>query len=153
MEKFMKIAFEEAKRGIESGDGGPFGAVVVKSGKIVATGHNMVVKSNDPTAHAEIVAIRKAAKELGSFHLEGCELYVTAEPCPMCFAAIHWAHLKRVVYCNTKEDASAIGFDDSMIYEIMLSKREDPICFEHTPSAECRELFREWYENPDRIVY
>ncbi len=153
MEKYMKMAFLEAEKGIEAADGGPFGAVIVKNGEVIATGHNMVVKTNDPTAHAEMVAIREASRKLGTFHLEGCTLYVTGEPCPMCFAAIHWAHLEKVVYCNTKAEAAAIGFDDSLIYEIMEGKREDPVRFEHTPSKECRELFRRWYENPNRVLY
>ncbi len=153
MEKFMKIAFEEAKEGIEKGDGGPFGAVIVKSGKVVASGHNMVVGSNDPTAHAEIVAIRRASDRLGSFHLKGCTLYVTAEPCPMCFAAIHWAHIEKVVYCNTKEQSASIGFDDSLIYEILEGKRRDMVEFLHTPHEQCEELFKKWYEDPERILY
>ncbi|WP_456404193.1 nucleoside deaminase [Hydrogenimonas sp.] len=149
----MKIARREAEKGIEAGDGGPFGAVIVKDGKVIARGHNMVVKTNDPTAHAEIVAIRRASKKLGSFHLEGCILYVTGEPCPMCFAAIHWARIENVVYCNTKEEAAAIGFDDSLIDEIVKGKREDPVSFVHLPSKECRDLFRRWYENPQRVLY
>jgi guanine deaminase len=153
MEKFMKMALEEAQRGISRGDGGPFGAVIVKDGVVIAKGHNEVVKSNDPTAHAEIVAIRKASQVLNSFHLEGCELYVTGEPCPMCFSAIHWAHLARVVYCNTKIEAAEIGFDDAFIAEIILGKRPDPIRFEHHPQPECRKLFRTWYENPDKVLY
>ncbi len=153
MDRFMEIALEEAERGIEAGEGGPFGAVIVKDCEVVATGHNMVVKTNDPTAHAEIVAIRRASEKLGTFHLEGCVMYVTAEPCPMCFAAIHWAHIKEVVYCNTKAESAAIGFDDSLITDIMAKKVKDPVKFEHRPSAECRKVFMKWYEDPNKVLY
>ncbi len=153
MDRFMKMALQEAEKGVEAGEGGPFGAVIVKDSEVVATGHNMVVKTNDPTAHAEIVAIRRASQKLGTFHLEGCVMYVTAEPCPMCFAAIHWAHLQKVVYCNTKEESAAIGFDDSLIADIMAEKREDTVRFEHRPSAACGRLFMKWYEDPNKVVY
>ncbi|BBG65520.1 guanine deaminase [Hydrogenimonas sp.] len=147
------MALEEAQNGIEAGEGGPFGAVIVKNSEVIATGHNMVVKTNDPTAHAEMVAIRKASRKLGTFHLEGCTLYVTAEPCPMCFSAIHWAHIERVVYCNTKADSAAIGFDDTLISDIIAGRVEDTVRFEHRPSPECRELFMEWYRDPNRVLY
>jgi len=153
MTHFMQEAFAEAKRGIAAGDGGPFGAVIVKEGKIIARGHNEVIKSNDPTAHAEIVAIRNASATLQSFKLEGCTLYVTGEPCPMCFSAIHWAHIEKVYYCNTKEDAAEIGFDDAFITEIIEGKRKDPIPFVHLPDRACKILFSQWYDNPDKIPY
>ncbi len=153
MEKWMRIAYDEAKAGIESGDGGPFGCIIVKEGRIVARGHNEVVKTNDPTAHAEMVAIRRASQALGSFMLGGCTLYVTGEPCPMCFSAIHWAHIDKVVYCNTKADAAAIGFDDAFITEIILGKKPDPIPFVHRPDDRCRTLFRQWYDDPDKTPY
>ncbi len=153
MDAFMHEAFKEAQKGIEAGDGGPFGAVIVKEGKIIARGHNEVVKRKDPTAHAEMVAIRNASAVLNDFRLKGCTLYVTGEPCPMCFSAIHWAHIEKVYYCNTKAQAAAIGFDDSLITEIILGKRSDPIRFEHTPSQACETLFTQWYENPDKIPY
>ena len=149
----MQEAFEEAEHGIKSGDGGPFGAVIVKEGKIIARGHNEVVKTNDPTAHAEMVAIRKAASTLQNFKLEGCSLYVTGEPCPMCFSAIHWAHIDKVYYCNTKEDAARIGFDDSVITEIILGNQKDPIPFVHTPHQQCKTLFTQWYEDPEKTPY
>lgn len=149
----MQAAWEEAKRGIEAGDGGPFGAVIVKDGEIIARGHNEVIKTNDPTAHAEMVVIRRASDKLQNFSLEGCELYTTGEPCPMCFSAIHWAHLDRVVYCNTKADAAAIGFDDTLITEIILEKVPDPITFKHKPDDSCKKLFRQWYDDPDRVPY
>ncbi|WP_456485686.1 nucleoside deaminase [Hydrogenimonas sp.] len=153
MKKFMEMALEEAQKGILKGDGGPFGAVIVKDGEVIAAGHNEVVKSNDPTAHAEIVVIRRASQKLQSFHLEGCELYVTGEPCPMCFSAIHWAHLTRVVYCNTKQDAARIGFDDALITDIMLRRRPDPIRFVHDPHRRCKSLFEKWYEDPNKVLY
>ena len=153
MDRWMQTAWEEAKKGIEAGDGGPFGAVVVKEGEIIASGHNEVVKTNDPTAHAEMVAIRKATAALQNFSLKGCDLYVTGEPCPMCFSAIHWAHLDRVYYCNTKADAAKIGFDDSLITEIILGKVSDPIPFKHKPDNSCKKLFRQWYDDPDKVPY
>jgi guanine deaminase len=153
MTGFMQEAFEEAKKGIEAGDGGPFGCVIVKDGKIVARGHNEVVGSNDPTAHAEMVTIRRAAKALGDFSLAGCTLYVTGEPCPMCFSAIHWARIDRVVYCNTKADAAAIGFDDAFITEVILGHAPSPVTFEHHPDEACKTLFRQWYDDPEKIPY
>ena len=149
----MRMAYEEAKQGIEARDGGPFGCVIVKDDRIVARGHNEVVKTNDPTAHAEMVAIRKASQALKTFSLEGCTLYVTGEPCPMCFSAIHWAHIDKVIYCNTKADAAAIGFDDAFITEIILGKQPDPVPFVHQPDNRCHRLFRQWYDDPDKVPY
>ena len=149
----MKAALDEAERGIISGDGGPFGAVIVKEGTIIARAHNEVVKSNDPTAHAEILAIRKAAKILECFSLKGCILYTTGEPCPMCFSAIHWAHIEKVYYCNTKEEAASIGFDDRFITEVILKKTADPISFIHTPSQRGKSILSQWYDNPEKVPY
>ena len=106
IERYMQMAVEEAEKGMRKMDGGPFGAVIVRDGEVLAAAHNEVVGSNDPTAHAEIVAIRKACSRLGSFNLEGSILFATGEPCPMCFSAIHWAHIERVYYCNSKDDAA-----------------------------------------------
>ena len=153
MTDFMQEAFAEAQKGISAGDGGPFGAVIVKEGKIIAHGHNEVIKSNDPTAHAEMVAIRKAAAMLNDFSLAGCTLYVTGEPCPMCFSAIHWAHIDKVYYCNTKEDAAQIGFDDALITEIIEGKKKDPISFVHLPDENCKQLFQQWYEDINKVPY
>ncbi len=125
MPDFMQIAFKEAKEGVEAGHGGPFGAVIVKDDKVIAKAHNEVLKRNDPTAHAEILAIQEASKKVASFWLEECELYATGEPCPMCFSAIHWAKIKKVYYCNTKEEAASIGFDDAFITEIIQNKKPD----------------------------
>lgn len=116
-EKFMKAAIALAETAAENGEGGPFGCVIVKNGKIVGEGYNKVISTNDPTAHAEIVAIRDACKNLNSFQLEECEVYTSCEPCPMCLGAIYWARPKAIYFGNTKEDAATIGFDDSMIYD------------------------------------
>jgi guanine deaminase len=153
LDPFMKAAFDEAVIGIAAGDGGPFGAVIVKEGAIIARAHNEVVKSNDPTAHAEIIAIRKAAAKLNDFNLKGCTLYTTGEPCPMCFSAIQWAHIDKVYYCNTKADAAEIGFDDTFITEIITGERENPIPFIHTPQVDCHDLLTQWYETPNKIPY
>jgi len=144
MDRFMQIALQEARKGMEAGEGGPFGAVIVKNSEVVSTGHNMVIKTNDPTAHAEIVAIRRASQKLGTFRLEGCTIYVTAKP---------WARMQKVVYCNTEEETAAIGFDDSLIADIAAGRVEDPVEFEHRPSPECRELFMRWFEDPNKVLY
>ena len=116
-EKFMRRAIELAQKGMETGAGGPFGAVIVKDGEIVGEGCNRVTSTNDPTAHAEVVAIRAACQNLNSFQLDGCVLYASCEPCPMCLGAIYWARPAHVFYAATREDAAAIGFDDQFIYE------------------------------------
>src|SRR5438445_5340214 len=113
---FMVRAIQLSIDGVQSGRGGPFGAVIVRDGKILAEGMNQVTSTNDPTAHAEVLAIREACKKLGVFELKDCELYTSCEPCPMCFGAIYWARLARVYFANTAEDAARIGFDDSFIY-------------------------------------
>ena len=153
MPDFMQIAFKEAKEGVEAGHGGPFGAVIVKDDKVIAKAHNEVLKRNDPTAHAEILAIQEASKKLASFWLEECELYATGEPCPMCFSAIHWAKIKKVYYCNTKEQAASIGFDDAFITEVIQNKKQDPIPFIHTETAECATLLKLWEAKEDKIPY
>jgi len=152
-ERYLRLALEEAEKGVEAGDGGPFGAVIVHEGEVIATAHNEVLSSNDPTAHAEIRAIRIASAKLNRFHLEGCTLYCTGEPCPMCFGAIHWARLDKVVYCNTKAEAAAIGFDDTFITEILLGKRPDPIPFVHRDEQSCKRVLKLWEEKEDKIPY
>ena len=117
MNKFMKLAIEEAKEGISNGHGGPFGAVIVKDGNVIASGHNHVVINNDPTCHGEINAIRKACQKLGTFDLSGCEIYTTHYPCPMCACAIKWANIKTVYYGCTIEDTEKIGFRDKEFYD------------------------------------
>lgn len=145
MDPFMARAFEEAQKGVDLGDGGPFGAVVVKDGVVIAQAHNEVVKLNDPTAHAEILAIRKAAAHLKHFHLHGCLLYTTGEPCPMCFSAIYWAHLERVVYCMPKDAAAKIGFDDTLITDILIHQKQATIPFVYQPHVKCDILYKRWY--------
>ena len=149
---FMAEAIKEAKKGIQSGDGGPFGAIVVKDGKIIGRGHNQVIKLNDPTAHAEIQAIRNACKKINDFSLKGAVLYSTCEPCPMCFAAIHWARIDKVIYAATREDAAKIGFDDELLWEICKGKK-DYIEFKKTDKSEVLNVMQEWYNNPDKILY
>jgi guanine deaminase len=146
----MGRAAELAKQGVEKGEGGPFGAVVVHEGKIVGESCNRVVATNDPTAHAEILAIRAAAQKLGRFHLTGCEIFTTCEPCPMCLAAIHWAHLDRVHYAMTRHDAAAIGFDDAAIYEVIHAPRTPLL---HAPRKAAAAAFDAWRKKADRTQY
>lgn len=147
---FMERAAKLAREGVDKGEGGPFGAVVVHGGKVVGEAHNRVLATNDPTAHAEILAIRAAAARLKRFHLTGCELYTTCEPCPMCLAAIHWAHLERVHYAMTRHDAAAIGFDDAAIYEAMTAPRTPLL---QAPNAAAKAVFAAWQAKADRIQY
>ncbi len=121
-EKFMLEAITLSRNGIMNNQGGPFGCVIVKDEEIVGRGNNRVTSSNDPTAHAEIVAIRDACQNLGSFQLDDCEIYTSCEPCPMCLGAIYWARPKIVYYANNRQDAAAIGFDDSMIYDEIIAE-------------------------------
>lgn len=148
---FMKIAIDEARKGIEKQEGGPFGAVIVKDGKIISKAHNKVLESNDPTAHAEILAIRKAAKRLGTHNLEGCELYSTSQPCPMCLSAILWARIKKLYFGCSANDASKIGFDDSEIYKMLKSQRKMPLKQEQLSRKECLELFDEWKRKKGKL--
>ena len=143
--KFLERAIELSRQGMKSGNGGPFGCVIVKDDTIVSEGCNMVTSSNDPTAHAEVVAIREACRKLGSYQLADCEIYTSCEPCPMCLGAIYWARPKRVIYANTKQEAAAIGFDDDFIYnEIDTPYEERKIPFEHIPHPKAKEVFEEW---------
>jgi guanine deaminase len=154
MNKFMEAAIVEAKKGIAVRDGGPFGAVVVKDGKIIASGHNKVVSTNDPTAHAEMVVIRNAAEKLGRFDLSDCELYTTCEPCPMCFSAIHWAKIKKFYYGATRQDAADIGFDDEYIYSVLSGDKEDDSLDKVAMDREqCLEAFHAFKEDQDRTMY
>lgn len=134
----MKIAVEEARTGINSGHGGPFGCVIVRDGKVIGQGHNEVIKQNDPTCHSEIMAIRRACRNLGTYDLSGCELYTTAAPCPMCQGAVRWANIGRVYYGCTVEDTDSIGFRDKVFYEA-----SDDIS-EELDREECLELFEEY---------
>ncbi|HHT61997.1 MAG: nucleoside deaminase [Paludibacteraceae bacterium] len=152
-EKFMKKAIAASIKNIEQ-DGGPFGAVIVKDGKVIATGGNRVTANNDPTAHAEISAIRKACKKLNTFDLSGCEIYSSCEPCPMCLSAIYWAHLDRLYYGNTKKDAANIGFDDSFIYdELDLKPADRKIPSMQKLRDEAIKAFQIWDEKTDKIEY
>ncbi|WP_440952349.1 nucleoside deaminase [Methanococcoides sp. FTZ1] len=151
---FMDIAVEEARKGMENNEGGPFGAVIVKDGKFISKGHNRVLGTKDPSAHAEIVAIREASSLLGTFDLSGCELYATTMPCPMCLSAICWARIGKVYYGTSTEEVAAIGFDDGKIYEI-LKKGASASVLEnsHVECKGCRDLLVEWEKKPDKIMY
>lgn len=152
--EFMRRAIALAMENVRSGSGGPFGALIAKDGRVVAEGANRVTVINDPTAHAEIVAIRKACRVLKNFELAGCELYTTCEPCPMCLGAIYWARLGRVYYAGVAEDAAEAGFDDAMIYEELKRAPESrripmiPLLRE-----EALAVFSAWKNNPDKISY
>ncbi len=151
---FMELAIEYAKEGMEKSQGGPFGAVVVLDNEIVGRGHNSVAPNNDPTAHAEVVAIRDACKNLGTYQLKGCTLYTTCEPCPMCLGAIYWARPDRVVFGCTKEDAAKAGFDDFFIYmEIDVPYQQRRIPFKPFFRDQSMELFDLWDAKPDKIEY
>lgn len=151
---FMRAAIQLAEQNVGSGSGGPFGAVVVKDGEIIAMGSNQVTDSLDPTAHAEVVAIRKACKALGTFQLTGCDIYTSCEPCPMCLGAIYWARPESVYYANTREDAAAIGFDDQYIYDEVsadLSERSIPMI--PLLREEALQAFSKWEEKGDKDLY
>lgn len=153
-EEFMKVAIELAFEGMHENKGGPFGAVVVQNGVIVGRGYNRVTSTNDPTAHAEIVAIRDACKQLNTFELSDCVIYTTCEPCPMCLAAIYWSHVNKIFYGSTKLDAANINFDDSFIYdEIMKNNSERKLNMKQISRDETIELFNEWQNKTDRISY
>lgn len=150
--RHMAQAIAEALRGVAAGEGGPFGAVVVKDGAVLATACNRVTSTNDPTAHAEIVAIRAACRALGSFQLDGCDLYASCEPCPMCLGAIYWARPRAVYYAATRADAAAAGFDDAFVYEEIgrtAEARALPCVQVATPEA--ARPFAAWLTSPDRI--
>jgi len=154
METYMQEAIKEAKSGVDASDGGPFGAVVIYQDQIVGRGHNMVVKTNDPTAHAEIIAVREASQNLGRFNLSDCILYTTCEPCPMCLAAILWARIQTIVYGCSRQDAADIGFDDSQFYDIVAGKTTDNapqmVQQERDP---CLNLFHKWQYSKTKTLY
>ena len=152
--QFMTRAIELSREGMRAEEGGPFGAVIVRDGEIIAEGNNRVIIDNDPTAHAEVVAIRRAAATLGRFDLSDCELYTSCEPCPMCLGAIYWARPKAVYFANTKHDAAAIDFDDSFIYdEIPKPMSERAIPFIAAPSDDALAVFNEWAHKSDKTQY
>ncbi len=150
MREAIRLSFDMMRRG----QGGPFGAVLVKGNRIVGRGCNQVTSSNDPTAHAEIVAIRQACRRLKTFRLDACELYTSCEPCPMCLAAIYWARIRRVYYGNTRRDAARIAFDDDYIYrEIALPRGRRSLLMKQILRAEAHRAFTEWQAKPDKILY
>ena len=153
-EDFMRRAIALSREGMERGEGGPFGAVVVADGALVGEGHNRVVATLDPTAHAEVVAIRGACARLGRFDLSGCEIYTSCEPCPMCLAAVYWARLDRIWYANGRDDAARIGFDDALIYrEVALPIGARQLPMERLLAAEARDVFDRWLAKADRTPY
>jgi tRNA(Arg) A34 adenosine deaminase TadA len=152
--KFMQRAIELAREGVEADAGGPFGCVVVKSGEIIGEGNNRVTSTNDPTAHAEVVAIREACSTLGSFQLDGCSIYASCEPCPMCLGAIYWARPAAIFYAGTRDDAAAAGFDDELFYqELELPNEERRLSMNHIMREEAQELFRAWINKEDKVEY
>jgi tRNA(Arg) A34 adenosine deaminase TadA len=153
-EKFMREAIRLSIENVESGNGGPFGAVIVKDGEIIANGVNEVTSSNDPTAHAEVVAIRKACEKLSSFQLEGCEIYCSCEPCPMCLGAIYWARPAKIYYANSKKDAANIDFDDDFIYkeiELAIDSRKLPT--KQLLRDEAIIAFDKWSDSTNKMEY
>ena len=152
-EELMRKAIELSIENVANG-GGPFGAVIAREGDIVATGVNRVTSNCDPTAHAEVSAIRAACKELGTFDLSGCEIYTSCEPCPMCLGAIYWAHLDKIYYGNNKHDAAAIGFDDAFIYEELDLKVEDrKLSSQVLLPEEAIKAFQDWEHKTDKVEY
>lgn len=153
-EDFMREAIRLSIENVDSGKGGPFAAVIVKDGKIIATGVNEVTSSNDPTAHAEVVAIRNACKSLNAYQLDGCEIYCSCEPCPMCLGAIYWARASKIYFANTKEDAAAIDFDDDFIYkEIDRSHADRKVETIQLLRDEALQAFEKWQSSPLKKRY
>jgi guanine deaminase len=153
-EKFMRMAIALSKRNVDSASGGPFGAVVVKDGKLIAKSPNKVTATNDPTAHAEIAAIRLASKKLGTFDLSECVIYTSCEPCPMCLGAIYWSRISKIYFANTKHDAAEAGFDDKFIYDeldLPVEKRALPV--EQLLRDEAIEAFKQWQKSIAKVEY
>lgn len=151
---YLAEAIALARQGVERGAGGPFGCVIVKEGRVVGRGCNEVTSANDPTAHAEIVAIRAACRELGGFQLTGADVYASCEPCPMCLGALYWARPRRVIYAATREEAAGAGFDDAFIYkEIGLAEGERRIPWIHQAVEGAGEVFELWKEKGDKRLY
>ena len=153
-EKFMMEAIALSHKGIEDNEGGPFGCIVVKDDQIIGRGNNKVILTNDPTAHAEIIAIRDACTNIGCFQLDGCEIYTSCEPCPMCLGAIYWARPGVIYYANTRDDAAIIGFDDAMIYKEMGIDHElRKIPLINLCRSEAFEVFEHWSNKQDKTLY
>jgi guanine deaminase len=152
--EFMREAIRLSRAKMQGNHGGPFGAIVVRSGRIVGRGWNQVTSANDPTAHAEVVAVRAACKKLKRFHLDDCELYTSCEPCPMCLGALYWARIQRVYYANTRKDAAQIQFDDALIYreiKLPLSRRRIPM--RQLLRNEAQQVFKLWAAKSDKVNY
>jgi guanine deaminase len=151
---FMREAIRLSRQKMRTNQGGPFGAVIAREGRIIARGWNRVTTTNDPTAHAEIMAIREACKKLRRIHLDDCELYTSCEPCPMCLGAVYWSRLKRIYYGNTRTDAAAIRFDDAFIYnEFSRSISRRTIPMKRLLRTEALKVFAEWREKADKVFY
>jgi guanine deaminase len=152
--KFMLRAIELAQHGMDSNSGGPFGCIVVKNGEIIGEGSNQVTSTNDPTAHAEIVAVRNACKKLGTFQLDGCEIYTSCEPCPMCLGAIYWARPEKVYFAGTREDAANAGFDDDFIYdELEKNNEQRQLPIANLMRDEAVKVFTQWSAKTDKTEY
>lgn len=152
-EHFMEMAIKLSDENVDNG-GGPFGAVIVKNNEVIATGANRVVPNSDPTAHAEVTAIRNACSKLGTFKLDGCTVYSSCEPCPMCLSALYWAGVERICYGNTKKDAKDIEFDDSFIYDqLELPYSERSIKCDHFMREKAQEVFTKWKNKEDKVQY
>ena len=152
--KFMRRAIELARQGVDENRGGPFGCVVVRDGEIIGEGFNEVTSTNDPTAHAEVVAIRDACRKLDAFQLDGCSVYTSCEPCPMCLGAIYWARPTALYVAATREDAAAAGFDDEHIYtELDKPNDQRQLQMETLLREESQAVFRRWVEKPDKVEY
>ena len=153
MNEYMKIANDLAKENLTTNNGGPFGACIVKDGKIIGKGSNQVIKSNDPTMHAEIVAIREACNTLNTYDLSGCEIYTSSYPCPMCFSAVIWSNIKKVYYGNNKEDAADIGFRDDYIYEYIKNIDNSILDLKQIDREETIKVFNEYKNKTDKVEY
>lgn len=150
----MREAIRLSRHGMDTNEGGPFGCVIVKDGEIIGRGNNKVTTTNDPTAHAEVTAIRDACARLNVYDLSGCELYASCEPCPMCLGAIYWAKIKKVYFACTRNDATSIGFSDDLIYrEIPKELDQRAIPIEQLMREEAMEVFNDWMQKPDKIIY
>ena len=152
--QFMQRAIHLAEKGMENGSGGPFGAVIVRNIEIIGEGYNSVIRFSDPTAHAEILAIRQAAQKINSFHLDGCTLYTSCEPCPMCLGAIYWARIQKIYYACTRHDAAEIDFNDHFIYKEMAKDMEErQIEAKNLLRGEALEIFKRWRDKADKTLY
>ena len=153
-ETFMRRAIELAQKGVDENLGGPFGCVVVKDGQIIGEGSNQVTSTNDPTAHAEIVAVREACRNLDSFQLDGCVIYTSCEPCPMCLGAIYWARPAGIFFAATRDDAAAAGFDDEIFYsELEKPNEQRQLMMKTMLREESQKVFQSWIEKPDKTKY